>query len=222
MTRRLIVVGTGTGVGKTWVAEALARQLGARALRVAALKPVETGVVEGAADTDFARLSAASSFHVQQQPYRFEPPLSPHLAARRVGRTIDLATLLTYVQSHESSAPDWTLVETAGGLFSPLAPTLTNFDLARALDPATWLLVGPDALGVLHDVTATLGLARSRGRAPDHLLLSASRAPDESTGTNAAELEALSLAPRVFSARHADPSSLTAFVDVLLRSHLGD
>jgi dethiobiotin synthetase len=217
MTRRLVVVGTGTGVGKTWVTEALARVMGSRSLRVVALKPIETGVSGEAPDTDFARLAAASSLHVQPQPFRFAPPISPHLAARRAGHAIGLEQLLTYVQSHESSSPDWVLVETAGGLFSPLGPDLTNFDLARALDPSVWLLVAPDALGVLHDVTATLGLARARGRAPDHVLLSASRPPDESTGTNAPELEALGITPRAFTAHHDDPTSLTPLMAALLR-----
>lgn len=217
MSRRLVIVGTGTGVGKTWVTAALARALTTRSLRVVALKPVETGVDDSAADTDFQRLATVSSFHVAPQPYRFVPPVSPHLAARRAARTIELDQTLTYVRFHESGqAPDWTLVETAGGLFSPLAPGLTNFDLARALDPAHWLLVGADSLGVLHDVTATLGLSRSRGRAPDHVLLSAARPADESTGTNAGELVTLGITPAAFTARHDDPSSVEPLVEALL------
>lgn len=219
MTRRLVVVGTGTGVGKTWVTESLARSLVGRGRAVVALKPVETGATDETPNTDFERLAAASSFAVKPQPFRFEPPIAPHLAARRAGRRIELAPLLTYVQAHESSssgAPDWLLLETAGGLFSPLASGLTNFDLARVLDPSLWLLVGADALGVLHDVTATLGHARSLGRSPDHVLLSAARTPDDSTGTNAAELETLGITPRVFTAHRDDPSSLAPLVAALL------
>jgi dethiobiotin synthetase len=219
MRRRLVVVGTGTGVGKTWVTTALAAKLSVRVRRVVALKPIETGVTDHTPSTDFRQLAAVSAGAVTPQPFRFEPPISPHLAARRAGRTIELSQILTYVQSHESSVasePAWTLIETAGGLFSPLAPGITNFDLARALDPAIWLLVGADALGVLHDVTATLGFARALGRSPDHVLLSASRLPDESTGTNATELETLGIAPRVFSALAHDAASLASFVDVLL------
>ncbi len=221
MTRRLIVVGTGTGVGKTWVTASLAKLLGAEGQRVVALKPVETGVPDGASTgTDFARLAAASTERVRPQPFCFVPPVSPHLAARETGRVIELDSLLTYVQSHESCegrAADWVLVETAGGLFSPLGPGLTNFELARALDPSSWLLVGPDSLGVLHDVTSTVGLARARGRAPDRVLLSAARAPDPSSGTNAPELATLGVAEPVFTAARDDASSLRALVDSLIR-----
>src|SRR5690349_2504020 len=100
MTRRLVVVGTGTGVGKTWVTAALARALTARALKVVALKPIETGVDGETPDTDFRRLAAASSFPVERQPYRFVPPISPHLAARRAERVIELEQILRYVQTH--------------------------------------------------------------------------------------------------------------------------
>lgn len=218
MSRRLIVVGTGTGVGKTWVTAALAQALTSRGRTVVALKPVETGVDGASVDTDFERLARASSFPVEPQPYRFEPPVSPHLAARLAARPIELSRLLTYVHYHESSQRhDWTLIESAGGLFSPLAPGLTNFDLAQALDPSVWLLVGPDGLGVLHDVTATLGFARYRGRTPDHVLLSASRIADDSTGTNAAELETLGVAQPIFTARRDDPTSLTPLIEALLR-----
>jgi dethiobiotin synthetase len=215
----LVIVGTGTGVGKTWVTAAVAATLVTRGRRVVALKPVETGVTDHSPTADFTRLAEASSFPVEPQPFRFEAPISPHLAARRAGRHIEMRQLLTYVQSHESSstgAPDWALVETAGGLFSPLAPGVTNFDFARALDPATWLLVGPDALGVLHDVSATLGLARALGRSPDHVLLSTARPSDESTGTNATELSTLGIAAPVFVAGRDDVGSLGAIVDALL------
>jgi dethiobiotin synthetase len=85
------------------------------------------------------------------------------------------------------------VIETAGGLFTPLAPGLTNWELARALDPSIWVLVAPDSLGVLHDTTATLEAARARGRVPDFVVLSAARPADASTGTNAAELESLGI-----------------------------
>ena len=84
-----------------------------------------------------------------------------------------------------------TLIETAGGALSPLSATATNLDLARALSPALWLLVAPDALGVLHDCRVTLA---ALGRAPDALALSAARALDASSGTNAEELRWLGIA----------------------------
>ncbi|HEY8943664.1 MAG TPA: dethiobiotin synthase, partial [Polyangiaceae bacterium] len=111
----------------------------------------------------------------------------------------------------------WTIVETAGGVFSPLAKRTTNFDLARALEPCTWLLVAADALGTLHDVTATLEALRARGRSPDLVVMSASRTPDLSTGTNAGVLAELAIAhpAAVLSRGHSDLKPLAR----LLLSH---
>jgi hypothetical protein len=76
--------------------------------------------------------------------------------------------------------------------------------------------VAPDALGVLHDVRASLEAARARGRAPDELVLSAARPADQSTGTNGDELVRLGLAPRVFGCGRGDPSGIPALADALL------
>ena len=216
---RVVVVGTGTSVGKTWIAREVLAELRRRDITALGLKPVESGVTEGAT-TDADRLALQSARAPAAPPYRLREPLSPHLAARRENRDIDADTILTYVRSQESSdtdnPPEVVLVETAGGLFSPLDASFTNWEIACALDPARWLLVAPDALGVLHDVTATLGAARARGRAPDLVVLSAAREPDPSTGTNAAELQRLGLVARPFALGRDDPAGISSLVDALV------
>src|SRR5262249_40354660 len=157
----------------------------------------ESGVTPDA-DTDAHALAvagldarAADDSPGTTPPYRLTEPISPHLAARRMGVTIELALALRYVQDQESAnagRASVTLIESARGLCSPLGQDITNFDLARGLDPAAWLLVAPDSLGVLHDLTATLRAARSLGRVPDAIALCRARPPDASTGTNAEEV----------------------------------
>jgi len=99
----------------------------------------------------------------------------------------------------------WSVVESAGGVFSPVGLGLTNFDLARALEPAIWVLVAADALGVLHDVTAASEAMTARGRRADHLVLSQAREADGSTGTNEAELHTLGIAtPTAVLSRNDD------------------
>ena len=91
MTKGYFITGTDTGVGKTFVTAALARALSARGARVGVMKPVESGcaVVSG-------RLRPKDAIAIQKaansdapldiiNPYRFEEPISPHLAARRSG-----------------------------------------------------------------------------------------------------------------------------------------
>jgi dethiobiotin synthetase len=218
---RVVVVGTGTSVGKTWLSCALLRRAHLAGRNVLGLKPVESGAQSGF-DTDGALLARAANSQAAAPPYLFVDAVSPHLAAARARTHIDLSQSLTYVQTHESSPRprglDLSLVETAGGLFSPLAPGLTNFDFAMALEPARWLLVAPDALGVLHDLTATLEVCRARGRAPDAIALCQARGADASTGTNADEISRLRIAARpfVFAADSRDDPALDQLLAALL------
>src|SRR5262245_50975833 len=125
---RIVVIGTGTGVGKTWLSCELLRAFARAGTRGLGLKPIESGVTDLAA-SDAALLAAAGSVALSApagapEPYRFVEAISPHRAARRAGVTVELERALTYVRYHESSAaappPSMSVIETAGGLLSPL------------------------------------------------------------------------------------------------------
>lgn len=195
MSKRIVVVGTGTEIGKTHLGVALLLALGRAGLRVAGLKPVESGIGTGV--TDAERLDQASVFHVKHPPpYALATPVSPHLAAGQAGITIRLEPILRWVSESEA---EWTLIETAGALMSPLSPVLTNLDLATALQPDAVVLVAPDRLGVLHDVTTTLFAYRMLGLGlPEPVVvLQPPPVADSSTGTNVAELVGLGIARTV-------------------------
>jgi len=205
---RIVVVGTGTDVGKTHLGVALVSALARRGVSVCGLKPVESGVPAGAVGADGAALAQAGTFHVKHpQPYTFTDPVSPHLAARRQGVTIEMDQVGSWVASHDAS---WVLVETAGGLLSPLSAALTNLDLAEYLAPDAWLLVGVDRLGVLHDVAACRLAMRTLCRpAPPRtvVVLQAPAVTDHSTGTNAPELRLRATAEPVLVMPRGEPAS---------------
>jgi dethiobiotin synthetase len=104
----------------------------------------------------------------------------------------------------------------AGGVFTPLSTTATNFELARALDPAIWVLVGSDTLGVLHDLTAATEAMRARGRSADFTVLSEARPSDASTGTNANELTLLGIASPVYTLARNDKHGIRALIHAIL------
>ena len=230
---RVIVLGCGTGVGKTWASVALIQSLERRGHPCLGLKPVESGLGEAwdrpldATNSDAAALRNACSLapHIRSPPYGFSAPISPHLAARDTGRRIDIVNIVHWTEEAEQRAASampapaclWTIVETAGGVFSPLSLTDTNFDLARQLEPAIWLLVGADSLGVLHDVSATWQAMVARGRAPDHLLLSQAREADASTGRNEGELTQLGRPP-IGVLKRGDFAGCAALTEALISS----
>ncbi|MBN1612661.1 MAG: dethiobiotin synthase [Polyangiaceae bacterium] len=206
--RRVVILGTGTNVGKTYVAAGLARALRQRdpTAAVLALKPIESGVAPhtqappdqltphpGTDANELARVSTPP-LPAPNPLYALAEPLSPHLAARRAGLTISLDRVAAWLASAEAalhSETSYLVVETAGGALTPLTPTATNVDLAAAIPKAVWVLVAPDSLGVLHDVAATRHALHSLGHRADYLILAQSRPADRSTGTNAAELRLL-------------------------------
>lgn len=186
MTPLLLVTGTGTEIGKTFVAAALTRAWVSLGGRIGGAKPVESGVVD--APSDVLALARASSFELPSPPpYLLAAPVSPHLAARAEQRTISLPVIRAWVESARGAA-DGLLVELPGGLFSPLNDTETNADLAVMLEPSATVLVASDRLGVLHDVLAATRAAATLGLTFQAILLSSPLATDASTGTNADEL----------------------------------
>jgi dethiobiotin synthetase len=209
----IVVTGTGTGIGKTHLSEALLTRWG-RAARVCGLKPIETGVAPGEDGEDGRRLRAASTFHVQHfRTLTFEPPVSPHLAAREAGLTIDVAEIAESVRSIRAVA-EGVLVELAGGLFSPLGKGIANVDVARALTPARVVLCAPDRIGVLHDLGATTRAAQSAGLELAGILLSAPDTPDASTGRNASEVPYVTGVPVLATLPRAPAATLANLAEL--------
>ncbi len=138
MATGYFVTGTDTGVGKTWVSLALMRQLQLQGLRVIGMKPVATGCErhEGRLINDDARLLLAhSSTELRYEdinPYAFEPPIAPHLAAAEAGEHIDLERIAA---AHERLLryDATTVVEGLGGWLVPLDAEHTTADLALRL-----------------------------------------------------------------------------------------
>jgi dethiobiotin synthetase len=190
----IVVTGTGTGIGKTFVAAGLVRAWAAHRADgpgVLGYKPVESGVVDPRA-TDAQILTGASTFHVKHPlPHvRLRAPKSPHLAAREEGVIIRLDPIVSAVRDARTAAAG-VVVELPGGLFSPVLDDALSIDLATLLEPTALVLVVPDRLGALHDAIAACEAARARGRGPTHVVVNAPEELDASTGTNAAELARL-------------------------------
>ncbi len=173
--RLVVVAGTGTEVGKTWVACHLAAGLRSRGTTVAARKPAQSydehdspTSPDPPADTDAALLGAATGEDPTTvcPPHRWYPvAMAPPMAADALGRArIGLTELVGELASSWSDEETRVgLVELAGGLWSPIAHDGDGLDLTRALAPETVLLVADAGLGTLNSirpaVTALAGIA---------------------------------------------------------------
>ncbi len=141
------VTGTDTGVGKTVVTTALMHALGARGLRVLGMKPVASGAEltpAGLRNDDAASLLAAANVAVgydELNPYVFEPPIAPHLAAREARVRIDFGRIAEQAGRLRVRC-DVLLVEGVGGWRVPLGPDGDVADLAARLGHPVVLVVG--------------------------------------------------------------------------------
>jgi dethiobiotin synthetase len=113
----LVIVGTGTDVGKTVVAATLLARYGPE-IPLAYWKPVATGARDGR-DTATVEALAGDRAAILAESYLFEEPVSPHLAARLAGQRIEPAALLADFDRHRAGAHTL-VIETAGGLLVPL------------------------------------------------------------------------------------------------------
>ncbi|HEX6423973.1 MAG TPA: dethiobiotin synthase [Acidimicrobiales bacterium] len=153
--RLVLVAGTGTEVGKTWVACRLARALRRRGLIVAARKPAQSyDPADDLADTDAALLAHATGDHpaVVCPQHRWYPAaMAPPMAAEALGRppftVADLVAELAW-----PPAVGVGLVETAGGVRSPIAADGDTVSLAAALHPEHVVLVADAGLGTINGV----------------------------------------------------------------------
>jgi dethiobiotin synthetase len=150
-------------VGKTVVASAIAATLAARGARVAVFKPVVTGLDEPGAtppDHELLRASARSAQTPDEvSPYRFGPPLSPHLAADMAGVEIESGRLVQEATRAASEA-DALIVEGVGGLLVPLSNDYLVRDFAIDLG-LPLVIASPPALGTINHTLLTLEAARA-------------------------------------------------------------
>ncbi|MEO5842050.1 MAG: dethiobiotin synthase [Acidimicrobiales bacterium] len=147
------IAGVTTDVGKTWVGAALLEQLRTSGRRVAARKPVQS-YEPGTLTTDAHRLASASG----EDPTSVCPPrrwyplaVAPPIAAAHLGLApIMLRDLLGELEW--STDVEVGVVETVGGVRSPLADDADSATFLRALDADRVVLVADAGLGAINAV----------------------------------------------------------------------
>ena len=161
MTKGFFVTGTDTGIGKTTVSCALLHAFAAQGKKVAGMKPIAAGSENGQW-MDVELLLPASNVNISRQqinPYAFDPPISPHIAAQQAGIEIDLS-VIHQAYRELSKKVDVVIVEGAGGFLVPINSRQTGADLAQMLNLPVILVVGM-RLGCLNHALLTGQAIRS-------------------------------------------------------------
>jgi dethiobiotin synthetase len=167
MMHGFFVTGTDTDCGKTEVTLGLMAALKQRGLTVIGMKPIASGcerTSSGLRNSDAMRLRAEGSIEAPYSlvnPYAFEPPIAPHIAAGEAGIEISLATI-EQAYGMLACEADRVIVEGVGGWRVPLGPTLFVSDIPQALELPVILVVGLK-LGCINHALLTSDAIRTAG-----------------------------------------------------------
>jgi dethiobiotin synthetase len=164
--RGVFVTGTDTGVGKSVVAASICAALAARGERVAAFKPVVTGLDEPAGDFppdhELLAIAAAGGRSADDvAPYRHGPPLSPHFASELAGEVIEPSGLVARAR-RAGEAAEVLVAEGVGGLLVPITLGYLVRDLARDLG-LPLVVAARTGLGTINHTLLTVEAARAVG-----------------------------------------------------------
>jgi dethiobiotin synthetase len=165
----IFITGTGTDIGKTFVAAGLIRHWRAAGRHVDALKPVATGFNPTDAEkSDTGILLAAlgrpiSPAEIERvSPWRFAAPLSPDMAARREGRSVDFNAVVEFSRKALAANTDMLIIEGIGGIMVPLDRRHTVLDWMIALQIPLVVVTGT-YLGSLSHTLTCLDVLTARG-----------------------------------------------------------
>lgn len=181
----ICITGTDTDVGKTLVTAALGAALVRYGRSVVAIKPVESGIILEGIEDGVLLAQATGQKAPLEALTRLKAPVAPPVASDSEGIALDTDVWTETIRQYEASF-DFTLVEGAGGLLSPLTWDKTLRDLAPVWGQSA-IVVALDKLGTLNHTLMTLELLEAAGVRPLGVVLN-TLSYDGSTGANAASL----------------------------------
>lgn len=156
----LFVAGTGTGVGKTLIAGAIARILTDAGQKVGVFKPIATGCHrdwEGliSKDTEFLAHCANSCFSLATiTPVGLPAYASPLTSAALDKRSIDFS-LISKAYTEIANHSDTTIIESTGGVREPVTEEFDTLDLAIEFD-LPLVIVAPSNPSTVNHVLMTI------------------------------------------------------------------
>ncbi len=163
----IFITATGTDVGKTFVASSLIGHLRRMRLAVDAIKPIVSGfdpIQAATSDPGVLLTALGRSISMEEieriSPWRFREPVSPDLAAKLEGRTINVDEVIAFCQGAIERHRGTLLIEGVGGIMVPLDEQRTILDVMMALGLPLILVTGSYLGTISHTLTALDSLFR--------------------------------------------------------------
>ncbi len=146
----IAIAGIHTGIGKTVCSAIICQKLG-----YDYFKPVQAGELDNT-DSMFVKRNVSNpACIIQEESYKLKTASSPHFAAELEGIKIEKENIVL------PSTKNNLIVETAGGLMSPLAKDFLNIDLIQYFELPV-VLVSNNYLGSINHTLLSYSLLRAR------------------------------------------------------------
>ena len=159
----ILVLGTDTDVGKTYVSCRIIESLVQSGIAVGAYKPVASGALSPER-SDASLLWNASGKRGSLglvNPQSFTAALAPPMAAEMEGKAVDESLLMQGFHAWATQC-EFLVAEGAGGLMSPISWEMTNADFAASIKLPI-VLVAANRIGVVNQVLTTLAASKALG-----------------------------------------------------------
>jgi len=168
--KQFLVLGTSTDIGKTFFICEIVKKLLEKKIAINAIKPIISGFDMDDKESDSAKILEVLSLDLNKKnieattPFRFKTPLSPPVAARLEGKTINYTAVKNFCKKKIQKArynKETLLIESAGGVMTPINDDKTFLDLAEDLKIPV-ILIGACYLGAVNHSLCALEALKSR------------------------------------------------------------
>jgi len=149
-SKRIIICGTDTDVGKTIVSSFFVQ-----GLKGIYWKPIQSGTEEGTDTKTVCKLLNLHPNRYLSERYKFKAPVSPHWAAEQESVFIETSNLKL------PELDELIIIETAGGLMGPLNRDWLQIDQLKVWE-APIILVARTGLGTLNHTLLSLEALKHR------------------------------------------------------------
>ncbi|NWF67268.1 MAG: dethiobiotin synthase [Campylobacterales bacterium] len=159
----ILICATNTGVGKSFSTTKIIDYLNSINIDTVGFKPIETGVFDTAQDCELLLKHTKQNIKYKNLEvddincYKFSLPAAPYIAK---DKKIKLKNIKTKLKKLEKIS-DVVMIESAGGLMTPIKKNFFMIDLANYLN-AKVLLITPSRLGCINETMLCLELLKHR------------------------------------------------------------
>lgn len=167
--KKSIIVGTSTDIGKTYVVEKIIDECNLKNQKLDVIKPLITGFDFNDENCDTIRILNSLKLDKTEEnlnrisPFRLKTPISPLSAAEKEGIEINYDKILDFCKNRvkEASKTSNIIIETAGGLMTPICKNKTFLDLVTDLELEV-ILIGACFLGGISAILTNYEVLRSK------------------------------------------------------------